>query len=75
MLNGLGNTKYEELFVLYGDVHIRFNEAGIDVYEPLVGEFVTSLDMAGCSLTLMWLDSELLALHDAPAATPAFSRS
>ncbi len=75
MLNGLGNTKYEELFVLFGDVHKCLAEAGIDVYEPLVGEFVTSLDMAGCSLTLIWLDAELQALHDAPTATPAFTRS
>jgi dihydroxyacetone kinase len=75
MLNGLGNTKYEELFVLFGDVHKCLAEAGIDVYQPLVGELVTSLDMAGCSLTLMWLDDELQALSDAPATTPAFTRS
>lgn len=74
MLNGLGSTKYEELFVLFGDVNRLLKERGIEVHEPLVGELVTSLDMAGCSLTLMWLDGDLQELHDAPAATPTFSR-
>lgn len=74
LLNGLGDTKYEELFVLYKDVHRLLTEAGIQIHDPLVGEFVTSLDMAGCSLTLMWLDSNLQALHDAPCAAPAYTR-
>ena len=74
MLNGLGSTKYEELFVLFGDVNRLLGEKGVEVYSPLVGELVTSLDMAGCSLTLMWLDDDLQELHDAPAATPAFSQ-
>ena len=74
MLNGLGSTKYEELFVLFRDVNRLLGERGIEAHEPLVGELVTSLDMAGCSLTLMWLDDDLRELHDAPAATPAFSR-
>jgi dihydroxyacetone kinase len=47
--------------------------AGLELHEPMVGEFVTSLDMAGCSLTLFWLDDELQALHDATAITPAFT--
>ncbi len=75
MLNGLGSTKYEELFVLYRDISRLLIEAGIQVHDPLVGEFVTSLDMAGCSLTLMWLDDTLQPLHDAPASTPAFTRT
>jgi len=75
MLNGLGSTKYEELFVLYRDVSLLLTEAGVQLHDPLVGEFVTSLDMAGCSLTLMWLDDTLQPLHDAPAATPAFTRN
>lgn len=74
MLNGLGGTKYEELFVLYRDIHRLLAVAGLQVHDPIVGEVVTSLDMAGCSLTLMWLDDELLRLHDAPASSPAFSR-
>jgi dihydroxyacetone kinase len=74
LLNGLGDTKYEELFVLYRDVQRLLTEAGIQIHDPLVGEFVTSLDMAGCSLTLLWLDDDLQALHDAPCSTPAYTR-
>lgn len=74
LLNGLGASKYEELFVLYNDIAPLLADAGIEVHEPLVGEYVTSLDMAGCSLTLHWLDDELQVLHDATAITPAFTR-
>lgn len=74
IMNGLGTTKYEELFVIFRDVGRLLADAGLTVHSPEVGELVTSLDMAGCSLTLMWLDGELEELHDAPAATPAFSR-
>lgn len=71
MLNGLGSTKYEELFVLYRYVSELVERAGLRIHHPLVGEYVTSLDMAGCSLTCLWLDEELRELHDAPARTPA----
>jgi dihydroxyacetone kinase len=74
LLNGLGSTKYEELFVLYSTIKKLLDKEGIEIHEPYVGEFVTSLDMAGCSLTLMWLDDALQELHDAPASTPAFTR-
>jgi dihydroxyacetone kinase len=74
MLNGLGSTKYEELFVIYKDVSKQLGSVGIEVYQPMVGEFVTSLNMAGCSLSLMWLDDDLQALHDAPASSPAYTR-
>ncbi len=74
LVNGLGATKYEELFVLYHGIVPHLSRAGIETHEPQIGEFVTSLDMAGCSLTLFWLDDDLQALHDAPAASPAFTR-
>lgn len=74
LLNGLGATKYEELFVLYHGIAPLLTNAGIELHEPRIGEFVTSLDMAGCSLSIFWLDDELQALHDAPASTPAFTR-
>jgi dihydroxyacetone kinase len=74
VLNGLGATKYEELFVLYADVRRLLTAEGLRVRAPEVGELVTSLDMAGCSLTLTWLDDELAELWDAPADTPAFRR-
>jgi len=74
VLNGLGASKYEELFLLYGHVARLFQEAGVTPVMPEVGELVTSLDMAGCSLSVTWLDDELEALWTAPADTPAFRR-
>jgi dihydroxyacetone kinase len=74
LLNGLGSTKYEELFVLYGAIHRLLADSGVEVHEPLIAEAVTSLDMAGCSLSLMWLDDELLSLYNAPASTPAYTK-
>ncbi|MFD2794936.1 dihydroxyacetone kinase family protein [Promicromonospora vindobonensis] len=72
LLNGLGNVKYEELFVLWDGVHDLLLERGVRLVAPLVGEYVTSLDMAGCSLTVTWLDDELERLWLAPADTPGF---
>ena len=74
ILNGLGRTKYEELFVVWGEVARLLRERGYSIIEPEVGELVTSLDMAGCSLTLMWLDDELERYWTAPADTPAYKK-
>lgn len=74
ILNGLGATKYEELFVLWNTLSGMFSAVGLEPVLPEVGEIVTSLDMAGCSLTLTWLDEELEQLWCAPADTPAFRR-
>lgn len=75
LLNGLGGTKYEELFVVYRRVAERLVAAGLTVVAPLVGEHVTSLDMAGLSLTVTFLDEDLERLWLAPADTPALHRS
>jgi len=74
IVNGLGSVKYEELFVLFGYVIEHLEAQGIEIVEPLCGEFVTSLDMAGVSLTLLWLDDELEELWRAPASSPALRR-
>ncbi|GHJ37529.1 dihydroxyacetone kinase family protein [Streptomyces sp. TS71-3] len=74
LLNGLGATKYEELYVLWASVSRLLSEAGLELVRPEVGELVTSLDMAGCSLTVSWLDEELERLWLAPADTPAYRR-
>jgi dihydroxyacetone kinase len=74
VLNGLGTTKYEELFVLWANVSKLLRAAGLTVVAPEVGELVTSLDMGGVSLTLTWLDDELETLWLDPAVTPAFRR-
>jgi D-erythrulose 4-kinase len=74
ILNGLGATKYEELFVLFGHVSELLGAADVELVSPEVGELVTSLDMAGCSLSVTWLDEELEGYWVAPADTPAFRR-
>jgi len=74
VLNGLGDTKYEELFLLWGRVSRLLPERGYEIVQPEVGELVTSLDMGGCSLTLMWLDPDLERWWTADAYTPAFRR-
>jgi len=73
LVNGLGGTKYEEMFVFYNDVAALLDQAGLQAYNPLIGEFVTSLDMTGMSLSLFWLDDDLKSLLDATASTPAFT--
>lgn len=74
ILNGLGRTKYEELFVLWSTVSRLLADSGHTVVHPEVGELVTSLDMAGCSLTVMWLDDELERLWTSPTDTPAYRK-
>ncbi|GAA3577857.1 D-erythrulose 4-kinase [Microlunatus spumicola] len=74
LVNGLGATKYEELFVLFAHVAPLLEKAGVTLVQPEVGELVTSLDMAGCSLSVTWLDDELEELWTAPADTPAYRR-
>ncbi|HUX69070.1 MAG TPA: DAK2 domain-containing protein, partial [Cellulomonadaceae bacterium] len=74
LLNGLGATKYEELFVVYSRVAERLGQLGLTIVEPEVGEHVTSLDMEGLSLTITFLDDELEQYWTAPIDTPAFRR-
>ncbi|WIE74903.1 dihydroxyacetone kinase family protein [Curtobacterium sp. MCSS17_007] len=74
ILNGLGDTKYEELFLLWGRVLPLLEDAGLEVVEPEVGELVTSLDMGGCSLTLQFLDDELERYWRADAYTPGYRK-
>lgn len=72
LVNSLGRTSPEELFVLYSSVHKRL-KGDFELYRPIVDRAVTSLDMAGCSLTLFWLDDELQGLLEDPASTPAYT--
>ena len=74
ILNGLGATKYEELFVVWKTVSRLLRQRGYTVVDPEVGELVTSLDMAGISLTLVYLDEELEHFWRAPADTPAYKK-
>ncbi len=70
LVNGLGATPKEELYILYRCVHTLLLDRGIHPYRAWVGEYATSLEMAGASLSLMRLDDELKRLVDAPVATP-----
>ncbi|MBT2500132.1 dihydroxyacetone kinase family protein [Agromyces sp. ISL-38] len=74
ILNGLGALKYEEMFVVYRRIAGLLEEAGIEIVDPHVGEYCTSFDMAGTSLTLFWLDDELERLWNAPVDTPAYRK-
>nr|WP_246401359.1 dihydroxyacetone kinase subunit DhaK [Jiangella mangrovi] len=67
MINGLGGTPISELYILYGRAHEQLSDRGITVGRNYVGEYCTSLDMAGVSLTLVKLDDELVSLFSAPA--------
>lgn len=70
MVNGLGGTPISELYLLYGIAHRRLAEQGIQVARNYVGEYCTSLDMDGASLTLVRLDDEINDLLGAPAEVP-----
>lgn len=72
ILDGLGSTKYEELFVVWKTVSALFKEKGYELVKPMVGEFVTSLDMAGIALAVTFLDEALEECWLAPADTPSF---
>ena len=67
MINGLGGTPISELYILYGRAHQQLTERGITVARSYVGEYCTSLDMAGASVTLVKLDDEIERLLAAPA--------
>jgi dihydroxyacetone kinase-like protein len=71
LVNGFGGTPLSELYLMYDAVRTRLEAAGSVVVRSLVGNFVTSLDMAGCSVTMSVLDEETKRLWDAPVHTPA----
>ena len=71
LLNGFGATPLSELYLMYDAVRKRLEASGIVVARSLVGNFVTSLDMAGCSASISLLDEEMKRLWDAPVHTPA----
>ena len=70
-VNGLGGTPLIELYVLYNEVAKILGGHGVQVARSLVGSYITSLDMAGASVTLLRVDDELVSLWDAPVRTPA----
>jgi dihydroxyacetone kinase-like protein len=70
-VNGMGGTPLIELYVMYAEVFAILEKSGVAVVRNLVGSYITSLEMAGCSVTLLKADDDLLRLWDAPVRTPA----
>src|SRR6185312_8555507 len=70
-VNGLGGTPTIELYVIYNELAKQLAERGLTATRILVGDYITSLEMAGASITLLKLDDELTELWDAPVHTPA----
>ena len=75
MVNGLGATPKEELLILYRRIHQVLTEKGIVPVLPHIGEYATSMEMAGLSVTIMALDEELEKLLRAPAASPFYTNA
>jgi dihydroxyacetone kinase-like protein len=70
-VNGMGGTPLIELYIVYRDLARFLEGRGIAIARNLIGNYITSLEMAGCSITLLRLDDELTGLWDAPVDTPA----
>jgi phosphoenolpyruvate---glycerone phosphotransferase subunit DhaK len=73
-VNGMGGTPLIELYVMYAEVASILAKSGVTVARSLVGPYMTSLEMAGCSVTLLKVDDDLLRLWDAPVRTPGLRR-
>jgi dihydroxyacetone kinase-like protein len=71
MVSGLGGTPLLELYLVYQELELILRGRQIAVPRRLVGNYITSLDMAGCAITLVRADDELLSLWDDPVLTPA----
>jgi phosphoenolpyruvate---glycerone phosphotransferase subunit DhaK len=69
-VNGMGGTPLIELYIVYRELNRFLQDRGITIERRLIGNYITSLEMAGCSITLLKLDDELTRLWDAPADTP-----
>jgi dihydroxyacetone kinase-like protein len=70
-VNGMGGTPLIELYIVYRDLQRYLEGRGVTIERNLIGDYITSLEMAGCSITLLRLDDELTALWDEPVDTPA----
>jgi len=70
-VNGLGGTPLIELYLIYNELTKQLAKRGLKATRSLVGNYITSLEMAGASITLLTLDDELTSLWDAPVHTPA----
>ena len=74
IVNGMGGTPLMELYIINNFVHDYLIKKGVKIYDTMVGNYMTSIEMAGFSITLLRLDGELKSLYDAKADTPALKR-
>jgi dihydroxyacetone kinase-like protein len=70
MVNGMGGTPLLELYIIYNKLAKMLDGIGVSIARKLVGNYITSLEMAGCSITLVRSDDEFISLWDAPVNTP-----
>ena len=73
MVNGLGATPMEELLIVYRSIHNMLSPKGIKIFMPHIGEFATSMEMSGLSVTVFKLDEELKDLLSSPAKSPFYT--
>ena len=69
VVNGMGGTPLIELYVVYNELNKYLQGRGVKITRNLIGSYITSLEMAGCSITLLKLNDELTKLWDAPVKT------
>jgi phosphoenolpyruvate---glycerone phosphotransferase subunit DhaK len=74
LVNGLGATPPEELYILYRKAHEILTDQGLSIHRAYIGEYATSMEMAGASFTFLRLDEELTGLLDYPVDTPFFKQ-
>ena len=70
-VNGMGGTPLVELYIVYRKAYEIATKHGLKVVRNLIGPYITTLEMAGCSITLLKMDDDLTKLWDAPVKTPA----
>ncbi len=75
LVNSLGATPLEELYIMYNRLSDVLQKHDVRVYRPYIGRFATSMEMAGASISIMKLDDQLKELLDAPASSPFFDHS
>jgi dihydroxyacetone kinase-like protein len=73
-VNGMGGTPLIELYIVYKELARVCKVRNVTIVRNLIGNYITSLEMAGCSITLLKMDDELTKLWDAPVNTPALRR-
>ena len=72
LVNGLGATPMEEQLIVYRRVHALLTQMGVRIFMPHIGEYATSMEMAGASISIMKLDDETRAMLDMPVSTPFY---